>query len=365
MQRLGRAQASTARHLDVQQRHIWPRLQSCRYYLIPLCDSSNHLDILFQAEQGGKRPTHHCLVFCQEHPDHNRTFLLLIVLLWAGSSTNSRKPSLPVDGVEPASSPVTWIGNASMCPPRAVTRSLRPERPLPARRHEVFCSCRASPSLITSARTVPFSRVSRMEQYRARLCRITLVTPSRTVQASTASVAGGSIPAVCSIMHSIPAAESICCAPSSSLSSVGCRYPATASRTSRRVWRAASSTSWISCTARVGSFSTRRPTSSLLSVINDRLCPSRSCRSRAIRSRSSTTARRASSSRAACSSRIALDRRATPVISRPSPRNSNTNGMSCSQSTRATLPLVPILITSETMGNRRDRSQKCWYSRQR
>src|SRR6266700_4427082 len=167
MQRLGRAQASTARHLDVQQRHIWPRLQSCRYYLIPLCDSGNHLDILFQAEQGGKRPTHHCLVFRQEHPDHNRTFLLLIVLLWAGSPTNSRKPSLPVDGVKPASSSVTWIGSASMCPPRAVTRSLRPERPLPARPQTVSCSCRGSPSLVTSARTVPFSRVSRMEQSRA------------------------------------------------------------------------------------------------------------------------------------------------------------------------------------------------------
>src|SRR5205807_4768215 len=135
--------------------------------------------------------------------------------------------------------------------------------------------------------------------------------------------------------HATPDAERICRAASSSLSSRGCRYPATASRTSRKVWRAARSTSRISWIERAGSCSTRRPASSLLSVIMDRVCPRRSWRSRDRRCRSSITARWANSSRAACSSLIAPDRRAAPIISTPIPRTSSMSGMICSQSTRA------------------------------
>ena len=156
---------------------------------------------------------------------------------------------------------------------------------------------------------------------------------------------GSSSPAECSTWHATLAAERICRAPSSSLSSRGCRYPATASRTSRKVWRAARSTSRISWIERAGSCSTRRPASSLLSVIMDRVCPRRSWRSRDRRCRSSITARWANSSRAACSSLIAPDRRAAPIISTPIPRTSSMSGMICSQSTRAMPPLAPTLIT--------------------
>src|SRR6266699_5788173 len=246
-------------------------------HLIAPRDFSNYLDILLQAEQSRERSAHHRLIFRQEDPYHNRSSSDGSTWPGTGSSTRRRKPSLPA----------VRNGPASIRPPYELTRSLRPERPLPILAFATS-NCRLrGPSLITSAQTVLFSWVSRMEQRRARLCRITLVTPSRTVQASTASVEGSSSPAECSTWHATPAAERICRAPSSSLSSRGCRYPATASRTSRKVWRAARSTSRISWIARAGSCSTRRPASSLLSVIMDRVCPSRSWRSRDRRCRSS------------------------------------------------------------------------------
>nr|WP_166172265.1 hypothetical protein [Rubrobacter tropicus] len=59
------------------------------------------------------------------------------------------------------------------------------------------------------------------------------------------------------------------------------------------------------------------PASSLLSVIEERLWPSRSCRSRANRSRSSETARRAISWRASCSSRTVTTSRLTTIMPTP------------------------------------------------
>src|SRR5205085_12231195 len=151
------------------------------HHLIASCDFGHHLDILFPAQQGSERTTHHRLVFRQQHSDHECSSCKTAASppRWTGSSTRTRKCSLPDTVREPA----------SIRPPSTLTRSRRPASPRPGRTVLPTCS-RWPPSLSTSAVTAPFLWVNRMRHCRAQLWRMTLVTPSRTVQARAASKAG-------------------------------------------------------------------------------------------------------------------------------------------------------------------------------
>src|SRR5256885_13420403 len=142
------------------------------YHLIAPRDFSNYLDILLQAEQSGERPAHHRLIFRQEDPYHNRSSSDGSTWPGTGSSTRRRKPSLPA----------ARNGPAAIRPPYELTRSLRPERPLPILAFATS-NCRLrGPSLITSPHPGLFSWVSRMEHRRAPLGRLPSVTPPRTAK---------------------------------------------------------------------------------------------------------------------------------------------------------------------------------------
>src|SRR6266852_3588049 len=150
-QRLCSGESIASRHFNVEQGDI--RLaRKCGFHdLVSSCDLGHHLNILFPAQQGGERTTYHRLIFRQQHSDHMRSSCKTGASppRWTGSSTQTRKCSLP-DKVR---------GPASIRPPSALTRSRRPASPRPGRAVLSTCS-RWPPSFSTSATTVSFFLVT-------------------------------------------------------------------------------------------------------------------------------------------------------------------------------------------------------------
>src|SRR5579872_2015479 len=224
-----RRDAVTAGHLDVEQRHVRPGFQRRRQHLVAPTHFGYDLEVILQREQRGQRAAYQRLVLRQQYPHHAvslassiaalpppvfaasaepragaRTFSSLLLLArWLATSFVS--PSSCCAGMETARrNPPPAPGPASKRPPSASTRSASPRRPLPS-----LPLLPSSTDIPIGLRTAPIqpppsspisihaswpARMTRMWQWRARLWRITFVTPSRTVHDSTASAVGESEP---------------------------------------------------------------------------------------------------------------------------------------------------------------------------
>src|SRR5690606_30519833 len=187
---LGGRDAAAAGHLDVEQRDVGPLRRGDGDRLLAVAGLADDLDVGLQPEQRGERAPYHALVLGQHHSDHPASSAP------AGTWTRRRKPP-------------SGPGPASRTPPASRTRSASPASPLPESRRAPPC-----PSSTMSRVAVPSSYVTSIVQCAAPACRTTLVTPSRTAQASRASARGGSGGPGRRVRASTPAARSTATAPS-------------------------------------------------------------------------------------------------------------------------------------------------------
>src|ERR1700737_2052194 len=335
----GRGNAVATRQLDIEQGHVWLRLQREGQDLVRPVGLGHDFDITLHCKEGLERPPNHSLILGDQNADHAGT-RSAGALTWAnGNVTLSRNPSC-------------GKGSAVRVPPRSSTRSRSPRSPLPG------CRGPPRPSSTTSTVARPSWLVMRIAQRFAWLCRMTFVTPSRTVQARTASTAGGSGAWSWWTWYSMPAAVRASCAPASSAASVGWRYPATASRTSRNAPRATFSISSTSWAARPGVFLINRPASSLFSAITDRLWPRGSCKSLANRSRSSPTASLAICSRASESWRLASSSNRPATAASPTMASLSTSPLACKAETPRRRSRIPPVSATTTISGTARRQRK-------
>src|SRR5262249_49463506 len=152
------------RHLDVEQRDVGTRRLCRRQDAVAPVDLRDDLDVFLQGKQAREGAANHRLIFGDENADHDAS---------SGTVRRSRKPP---SGLAPA----------SRRPRTPFARCASPASPLPSRPADV--STMPSSSTSTAALS-PFLRM-RMSQCSALLWRTTLVAPSRTAQASTASTSG-------------------------------------------------------------------------------------------------------------------------------------------------------------------------------
>src|ERR1700694_3869674 len=200
----GRRDTVAAWHLDVEQGHVWLGLQREGEDFISAVGVCHNFDITLHSEQRFEGAANHTLILGNQHTDHAGTRSAGAPSLAKGKATLSRNPSC-------------GKGSAVRVPPRSSTRSRSPRSPLPG------CSVPPRPSSTTSTVALPSLASMRIAQRLAWLCRITFVTPSRTVQAKTASTAGGSGAWSCSTRSWMPPAVRASRAPASSAPTVGWR----------------------------------------------------------------------------------------------------------------------------------------------
>ena len=183
----GGGQTIATRHLDIQQCYVWLRPRCQGEYVICAVGLGHDFDISFHRQQCLERSSNHSLVFRDEHADHAGTRSAEALACARGKVTLSRKPSC-------------GRGSAVSVPPRSKTRSRSPRSPVPV------SSVPPRPSSTTSTVARPSWLAIRIAQRLAWLCRITFVTPSRTVQARTDSTTEGSDAWSWSMWSSMPAA---------------------------------------------------------------------------------------------------------------------------------------------------------------
>ena len=146
-------------------------------HLVAGADLGDHLEVGLEAEQRGEGAAHQRLVVGEQQPDRPR-----------------RAP--------PAARSRGRAARSTTVAPTAAARSRRPARPEPEPR------CRRGVAPAPSSRTSAAVGESATSQRRAPECRITLVTPSRTVQANSSRSSVGTSSAELGSSASISAAAS-------------------------------------------------------------------------------------------------------------------------------------------------------------
>src|SRR5581483_9165523 len=166
-------------------RDVWLRGLRRRQHLVAARRLGDDLDVRLEREQRGERSPDDPLILGEEHADHRVTSprARRSARLGSGKGIVARRPN-----------PRAGRGPAANEPPSRATRSANPLKPLPVRpgRLPSLDGALPRPSSSTSTTRAFPSVVKRIVQCLARLCRTTLVTPSRTIQARTDSTAGGS-----------------------------------------------------------------------------------------------------------------------------------------------------------------------------
>src|SRR5262249_10792437 len=190
-----------------------------RHDLVTGADLAHDVEVGFEPQQHRERAPHHGLVLGEQDADHD-----------SGAEAMRANPSVPA--------------RVRTVPPSRSRRSVRPRRPWPVVDSTVdtvdtvdVLDTVDGPSSTMASRTVSPSRVTSISHRRAPLCRITLVTPSRTVQANASSTGAGRSSVLPRTETSIPASVSADWASTREVASVSDRYPVTASRTSLRARR--------------------------------------------------------------------------------------------------------------------------------
>ena len=245
--------------------------------LVAAADLGHHLEVGLEAEQRGQRAAHQGLVVGEQQPD-------------------------PRDALT-ASPGAAAVGG------RGARGCRRRRRPLAQAAQAVALGAgrQPAPSSLTST---PFGAELDDRPTWPALCRITLVTPSRTIQANSARWRGSVVGDVRQVGLDPGGGERR--RRRGQLAGLGQRAARRPSPARRRAPRGCSrSIDSSSARARAGSTSSSRSASSALTVTTVSEWPRMSCRSRAKRSRSATRRARASSS-SYCSARGSAMSRMTP-----------------------------------------------------